>query len=187
MPEDTYTVQWWGSKKVRSFKLEHSADSGATWSLLANRYADTTFEWKVQKPSANRTKCLIQVVGYDENGIRVNSDRSDYFFSTEVVKLISPNTYVTYTSGDAITITWATHATKKPVARTILYYTKDGGITWNLIKSLKGDPDPRSFEWIVPSVKKRKSNSKIKVVLKDANGNSLGSDASDSYFVISPQ
>ena len=187
MPGDTYTVQWWGSKKVRSFKLEHSADSGATWNLLANRYTDTSFKWEVPKPPTNRTKCLMRVVGYDENGIRVNSDRSDYFFSTEVVKLISPNTYVTYTSGDAITITWATHATKKPVARTFLYYTKDGGITWNLIRSLKGDPDPRSFEWIVPSVKKVKPSSKIKVVLKDANGNNLGSDASDSYFVISPQ
>jgi hypothetical protein len=39
---------------------------------------------------------------------------------------------------------------------------------------------------MVPSVKKVKPDSKIKVVLKDADGNNLGSDASDSYFKISP-
>jgi hypothetical protein len=124
MPGDTYTVQWWGSKKVRYFKLEHSADSGATWGLLANRYTDTSFKWQVPKPPANRPKCLIRVVGYDENGMKVNSDRSDYFFSMEVVKLISPNAYVTYTSGDARHHHMGNPRHEETGGENNLYYTK---------------------------------------------------------------
>jgi hypothetical protein len=83
-------------------------------------------------------------------------------------------------------ITWTTNATKKPVAKTILYYSKDGYMTWSQIKALKGDPDPRSFEWTVPVVGKAKPKCKVKVVLTDSNGNNLGSDVSDSYFTVSP-
>jgi hypothetical protein len=42
------------------------------------------------------------------------------------------------------------------------------------------------FSWKVPSVTKDKTRCKVKVVLKDAVGNSVGSDMSDNIFTILP-
>ena len=64
-----------------------------------------------------------------------------------------------------------------------LYYTKNNGTTWTLITTLAGDET--SYEWTsVPTVTTPKTKCKVKVVLKDANGASLGSDSSDGYFSI---
>ena len=43
-----------------------------------------------------------------------------------------------------------------------------------------------SHEWTVPEVVKRKTKCKVKVVLKDAGGVTLGSDVSDAYFTVNP-
>jgi photosystem II stability/assembly factor-like uncharacterized protein len=65
-----------------------------------------------------------------------------------------------------------------------LLYTKNGGRTWNRIQALEGDPG--FWDWTVPDVPKTKTKCKVKVVLKDANGKTVGSDTSDSDFIIEP-
>jgi len=45
--------------------------------------------------------------------------------------------------------------------------------------------NPGYYDW-TPSVAKTKSKCKVKVVLKDKDGNSVGSDLNDGYFTISP-
>jgi hypothetical protein len=50
-----------------------------------------------------------------------------------------------------------------------------------------GDPsDDRSFIWTVPPVTKAKTKCKVKIVLKDINDRTVGSDVSDGFFTILP-
>jgi hypothetical protein len=80
-------------------------------------------------------------------------------------------------------MTWTVNNTKKPVESIKLYYTKNNGTTWTLITALAGDET--SYEWTsVPTVTTPKTKCKVKVVLRDASGTSLGSDGSDDYFTI---
>jgi hypothetical protein len=181
-----YRIVWLTPAGAVKFKLTYSVDNGLTWILIADNVKGTSYEWTVPTPPGNKKNCLIKVVGYDTFNRKAGSDKSNAPFNIEVVKLMYPNIKLPFASGTVVTVTWTINVTRKPVAETILYYTQDAGMTWKLIKSFNGDPDPRSFEWVVPPVRKIKPNSKIKVVLKDTDGKSLGSDVSDAYFIISP-
>jgi len=127
----------------------------------------------------------VKVIGYDFSEKKVGADRSDWPFTIEVVKLTWPNGGETLTPGDMPTITWKTNETKRDVTKVKLLYTKNGGNTWNKIDTLDGNPG--SYDgWTVPDVLKTKSKCKVKVVLKDARGNTVGKDTSDGYFTIQP-
>ncbi len=110
-------------------------------------------------------------------------DTSDPF-AIEVVKLGAPNGDESLKSGDPYTILWQMNGTKNPVASVELHYTLDGGQNWKFIA--RPSPDLRSQPWILPMVKKPKNNCKVRIVLKDKTGTTLGSDTSDDVFTISP-
>jgi hypothetical protein len=89
------------------------------------------------------------------------------------------------------------NASKNPVASVKLYHTKNNGITWTLITTLKPiTTTPNSlivpawpsgdYGWTVPPVAEPKTKCKVKVVLKSATGATLGSDVSDTVFTIAP-
>ncbi len=100
-----------------------------------------------------------------------------------MVKLTYPDGGETFVSGGRETLTWTVNTTKHPVASIKLYYTKNNGATWTLITSLAGDEV--SYDWTpVPTVTTSKTKCKVKVVLKDTNGVTLGSDSSDGYFTL---
>ena len=178
----TYTILWDATTEVVKFNLMYSVDNGLTWVPIANKVTGTSYPWIVPEPWGNKKACFVRVIGYDASGATVVSDRSDSAFTIEVVKLGTPNGGKTYTPGDPLTITWTTNATKKSVAKVKLFYTKDGGATWNLITTLTGNPG--SYPWTVPPVIKTRTNCKVKVVLRDESGNILGADSSDDYFII---
>jgi uncharacterized repeat protein (TIGR02543 family) len=182
-----YPVSWMAPSQAVKFKLFHSMDNGTTWIPIKNDFVTgSKYNWVVPTPTGNKKKCLVKLVGYDAFNKKIGSDTSDAPFTIEVINLTYPNLTETFVSGSKVMITWTTHATKKSIAKTILYYTRDAGVTWSLIKLFSGDPNPRSFEWTVPLVGKTKPKCKVKVVLKESNGNNLGNDAGDNYFTISP-
>jgi hypothetical protein len=98
------------------------------------------------------------------------------------VVVISPNGGETLKSGTVHTITWQTSTIVGSVATTRIYYRYKGK-PLRLIASLPGNPG--SHPWSVP-VKVNPKRAKVKVVLKDAAGNTLASDMSDSFFKIIP-
>lgn len=109
--------------------------------------------------------------------------QSESPFAIEVVKLTSPNGGDLLKSGETHRITWMTNETKETVSKVKLYYTKDGGTTWLSIRgAIVGNPG--YYDW-TPSVGKTKSKCKVRVVLLNADGNSVGSDLSDGTFTIS--
>ena len=87
------------------------------------------------------------------------------------------------TSGDSYQITWKTNALLRAVAKVVLSYTSDGGTTWVPITTLAGNP--KSYGW-TPAVSTKKTHCKVRVILKDARGKTLASDASNAIFTITP-
>jgi len=180
----TYPIQWTSFPGAGGYKLKYSMNNGKKWKPIGSEIADTSHAWPVPIPPKNKTKCLVKVIGYDAAGQKVGADSSDWPFTIEVVKVTWPNGGETLTSGDIPTITWTTYETKKDVARVILKYTKNGGKKWKKIETLAENTG--TYDWTVPDVPKTKTKCSVKVMLKDAKGNTVGSDTSDGYFTIEP-
>lgn len=106
-------------------------------------------------------------------------------FTEEVVSLTSPKKGDVMTSRSSLEITWQTKAKAAAVTSTKLFYSKDGGTTWiSITPPLDGDP--KRFLWHVPIVVTPRAQCRIKVVLRDANGKTIGTGASDGCFTIRP-
>jgi len=181
-----YNIRWTATSPAVQFKLRYSMDNGLTWiPMTADFIAGTSYDWPAPTPSRNKKNaCLVKVMGYDASGVKLGADKSGAPFTIEVVKLISPNGGDILTSGIQHSITWTTNATVEPVVAVNLYFSVDGGTTWKLIPAtITGNPG--NYNW-TPMVFNKKISCKVKVVLKDMSGNTLGSDVSDSYFTIKP-
>ena len=133
----------------------------------------------------NKKTCLVKGIGYNATGKQVGADKSDSTFTIQVVDVTSPKSGDMYVSNDKPTISWISHGTKHPVANAKLYYSKDGGYTWKLITKVVGDPGSYP-DWVVPPVDSPKTRCKVKVVLRDANGETVGSGVDEGTFTISP-
>ena len=186
----TYEIGWRTFRDAVNFKINYSLDSGKTWHSVHPESAfvtGTNYLWEVPKIHLNNRQSLIKIKGYDASNIFVGSDKSDFPFEIDVVRLMTPNGGETFASGQQTTISWTMAADLPPAERLILSYTLNNGLTWKKIDTT-GDPyNDGSFEWTVPSVTKEKKKCKLKVTLKDTLGNNVGSDASDSFFTINPE
>ena len=182
-PDEVKTITWSGPSDMAYVNLFYSTDNGSTWKSIEKYVSGTGYDWIVSRQTNNKTKCLVKVSGFDSKGVRIGSDKSAPF-TIEVVRLTSPNGgEPPMTSGGPIDISWETNQTIRPVASVKLYYSLDGGAIWKAIPAtIKGNP--LTYPWTVPDVKTQKDKCKVKVVLKDAAGNSVGSDVSDSVFTI---
>jgi hypothetical protein len=122
-------------------------------------------------------------VGFDAEENQVGADKSDKPFSIQVVKVTYPSDPgISFTSGDEETIEWELSPTKSELEKIKLYYTVDGGTTWKLIAD-NLETNATSHPW-TPEVGKKKKQCKVKAVLKDMMGNTIGIDSSDNYFAI---
>ena len=195
---DITTIEWGAPATAIKFKLFYSVDNGVTWVKVTPDFVfEKSYPWTVPILTANRKSCRVKVVGYRNNGVLVGSDKSDTPFSIEVIKLTSPDGGNTLYSGVTEIVTWRVNATKSEVASIKLSYTKNNGITWLPIETLKQEttgapksltvPDwpPVEYGWLVPDVPGEKTKCKVKIVLKSATGVTLGSDVSEAVFTIS--
>jgi hypothetical protein len=185
IPSGSNQVIGWGAPgQADWFKLLYSVDNGLTWLPIDKGITDKGYFWYVPPMPNNKKACRIKVVAYNDSNVKVGADVTDVPFAIEVVKVTSPNGGIPLTSGDTQLVEWYTNEPVRPVATVQLSYTTDGGITW---KKMDGSlVSPESFSWTVPTVLKEKKKCKVKVVLKDDKGRSVGSDLSDSFFSILP-
>ena len=180
----SYTIQWEAPPQAVKFKIRYSLNSGGTWKTISDDITRTRYTWLVPTPTTNRKNCFLKIIGYDAAGKRIGKAKSETPFAIEEMKLTSPNGTETLVSGGNYRISWRANKTRNPVSSFKLFYTEDKGRTWTLITSVAGNP--RIYLWAIPTVEKKKTKCKVKVVLRDANGRTMGSDVSDDYFTIQP-
>jgi hypothetical protein len=180
-----YQIQWEAPETAVKFTLKYSLNNGMTWTTISNNITGNSYNWLVPKPANNMFKCLIMVIAYNANNLKVGEDKSDKPFTIEVIKLNSPNGGETLSSGMIYNIIWTTNGTIRPVSKVILSYTLNGGISWSNIYTFTGS-NPGIYTWTVPTVTATKTKCKIKIVLKDDAGRTIGTDISDGFFTINP-
>jgi YD repeat-containing protein len=177
-----YTIRWAAPPAAVKFTLRYSINNGSKWKLIAKNITGSSYDWTVPIQKNNKKNCFVKVIGFNSSGTKVGEDISDSTFTIEVTKVTSPDGGETLTSGNTYAITWTTNGTIRPVTSTKLFYTINGGSKWIVIKTLTGNPG--TYNWTVPN--KPSSNCKVKVVLKDVNGKTVGNDISDGLFTIQP-
>lgn len=186
-----FTIQWRASSRASRFRLMYSLDNGLSWTLIpgADDITGNSYDWKALKPWGNKKTCLVNITGYNDSYVKVGDDNSDSPFTIQVVRVDSPKNGDILVSGKTCPIVWTSNATRNPVTKVNLYYTKDGETTWVLIISLTDSvyltAGSHSFNW-KPKVAQEKTSCKVKVELKDASGNTLAEDTSNGYFTIRP-
>jgi len=184
-----YTIRWAGPSQAVKYKVRYSMDNGLTWNKAHQQafVTEKTLDWNVPVLPGNKRKCLVKVAGFDASGTAVSRDQSDTPFTIEILRLTSPNAgEPPITSGGQHTITWTTNDTVAEVHHIVLSYTLNNGLTWKKIDTSADSADDGSFIWNVPDVSNQKDNCKVKIVLKDSSGNTVGSDVSDGVFTIQP-
>jgi hypothetical protein len=177
----SYKIQWGAPSTATTFNVRYSMDNGATWKTIDSGVSGNNLDWSIPTPLNNKKKCRVKVIGY--NGSRkVGSDISDTF-TIDTIRLTSPNGGEGLLGESWHEIKWVTYSTKRKVVKTKIYYTKDNGLTWKLIKAVSGNPG--SYNWLAPPFSNTKNKYKVKVILLDQDGYIIGSDVSDEYFTIS--
>jgi hypothetical protein len=178
-----YQITWMAPASMVKFNLSYSLDGGATWKSIAKEVTDRHYPWTLPAPKGNK-KALVKVKGFNAKSVPVGSDISDAPFTIETVKVLEPNGGETFYPPGSATITWQTNVTAAEVTTVKLSYTLNGGLTWNPIETLTVNEG--TYDWTLPTVKADKTKCKVKVVLKDGSGKTVGSDVSDGFFAIQP-
>ena len=176
-----FTILYDAPAEVASVKVKYSVDNGVTWLAATGTAGAGSFDWDVPTPVKNQTKARVKVIGYDAGNKKVGTGKSDASFTIEVVSITAPVADEIVGKGTVYTVTWGTIATKSPVNSATVFYTIGSTGTWKAANGTVNDP-LGSFDWNVPSPVKSKIV-KLKVVLKDASGVTVGKVISDAFIV----
>lgn len=178
----SYTIRWGAPATAVKFNLSYTLNN-SSYTTIQNGVTETTYNWTVPKPSANSPLCKVKVIGLTSNNQTVGTDFSDDNFTIEVVRLTSPNGGVgqTLQIGTSVPITWTTNGTSKSVNKVKLSYSTNGGSSWTAIATVTGNPG--AYNWTVPNSPSGTCKAKVELF---NNNTTVGNDASDQNFAISP-
>ena len=177
-----FTILYDAPAEVSSVKVRYSLDGGATWLPAAGAPGTLpgSFDWDVPTPVKNSTKVLVKVTGFNAANKRLGADMSARF-TIEVVSITAPAPDETVTGGGDYPVTWTTNGTKSDVNSATVFYTFGSSGIWKRAVGVVLDP-LGSFTWNVPSPARAKI-AKLKVVLKDASGVTVGNAVSKAFLV----
>ena len=181
----TQTIEWAAPPEAEKFRVFFSEDSGTTWQQIGTGFiTEKNLEWVIPFVVGQKTQCLVMVIGYDSSERIVGGDSSDGLFTIDGLEPIYPNGGETFIATHVYTITWTTSPGVNQVRKVKLYYSLNGGITWRKINAITGNPG--TYDWKVPSMRKLKTNCKIKVVFIDDKRKTVGKAVSQDSFTIEP-
>ena len=182
MAGQSYTLRWGAPAAMETFDILYSLDGGLTWRKQAIKTAGNSYPWTLPVPpgTANKKKCLVRVIGYNGQGVKVAADVSDKAFAINLVRLDSHNGGQSLDAGITETVTWTT---REGLAATTarVYYSLNKGLTW--VYSGQTAADAGSYDWQVPLTKKPMTTYRVKVTLFNG-ATAVGSDKSDANFTI---
>jgi hypothetical protein len=182
----TTTITYTTSAPVDHVKVKYSLDNGLTWANAAGApgAAVNTFDWNVPAPTKNKTKVLVKVIGFNASNAKVAADTSSAF-TIETVTITAPTLNQPVPQGGSFTITWLTNNTSATVDSFQLLYSTNNGTTYKpIFTAPAGTGNPGTYTWNpVAAVPKPKPNSLIKLILKDAAGNKVGTAVSAKFTI----
>ena len=172
------------SQPVATTLVQYSTSGGTTWKTAATLPGNPGFyDWTVPAAVASIKKCRVQVVLRAASGAVIGKDTSDANFNAGKVLVLAPNGGETIAGGASTTITWTTSTTTRPVAKTNVFTSVNGGASWSKTV-LPGNPGTLSWTPARPTAPQTRC--KVKVELRDAAGAVLGTDSSDALFSVLP-
>jgi hypothetical protein len=177
----TFTILYDAPAEVSSVKVKYSLDGGTTWLPAAGTPGAGSFDWNVPTPVKNTKNALVKVTGFNASNVKLGLGMSDAPFTIEVVSITEPFADEIVTKGNAYTVTWTTNGTKAEVSSADVFYTFGSSGIWKPANGTVVDP-LGSFSWNVPSPATTKIV-KLKVVLKDALGATVGNAVSKAFIV----
>jgi len=175
-----FTILYDAPAEVSSVKVRYSLDGGATWLPAVGTPGVGSFDWDVPTPVKNTIKALVRVTGFNASNLKIGSGKSDAF-TIEVVSITAPAPDEPVTKGSVYPVTWTTNGTKGLVDSASVLYTVGSSGIWKRAVGVVVDP-LGSFTWNVPSPAKA-TIVKLKVVLKDALGVTVGNAVSKAFIV----
>lgn len=169
-----------GDSTIKSFEIDLSLDSGATFAVIATALDPTSrsFNWTVPI-GVTTTHGRIRVTATDDHGATgFGVSPSDFTISDNgiSVNLVAPQGGETYLFGQVVPISWTVGAADQGfVGGFDLLLSTDGGVTFP-IKIANGadptkpalDPTATSFNWTVPGI--CTTNARISVVATSISG-----------------
>jgi hypothetical protein len=192
---DSANITWNASDNVGVVRVDlyYSIDSrNYAWTQIAQGLPNTGFyHWSIPYTYSSTSK--VKVVAYDAAG-NSNTSMSRTVFNivrgaTPASDSTAPSVTLSYPNGGELwrvgetkTIGWQA-SDNRAVTRVNLYYSVDGGSTWNILAT--GLPNLSPYSLVVPAVPSRVTNALVKVEAYDA-ANNKGSAVSSGYFTIQP-
>lgn len=181
----THQIEWHGLVEEERVKVFYSLDEGATWEQIGTDFVTTTsITWNIPPVTKRHKKCLVKVLGYSDWDNIMSIGISDKLFTIDVAELTYPVQGEVFLATHDYTITWASSLAVEPVQEVKLYYSLSGGNGWKKIDIVSGNPG--IYNWTVPEPKKLSTKCKVKVVLLNDKGKTVGKAVSQGYFTIQP-
>jgi len=158
-----------------SYNLYYSLSRGIKWIKINEKIKDSEYLWNV--PSIKGfNNILIKAELKTDNSI-VDIKKFNILEQSINLALLTPNGSEEFKIGDKVNIVWSI---KKIYDKTMdLYYSLNGGNTWNIIKL--GAPNSGTYNWIIKGDIDSSDLCKIKI---QSNINKNIFDVSDGLFSI---
>ncbi len=169
----SYCVIEWESYFTDAYvSIFYSMDNGSSWDVVVNSTEDDgEYRWYVNPDTLGA--CLLRVIL--KNSTTVYGDTTISLYISDRVEIVAPNGGEEIDPNTTYRIEWISDSTVEYVN---LYYSIDGGVTWNLIEggifaSLG------YYDWAVPDV-----NTADALIKIEDYSNNIFYDISDSLFTI---
>ncbi len=154
------------------YNIEYSINNGTNWIQLAANYSGNSYTWPIV-PNTPSTACLVRVTDY-LTPCKYDVSNAVFTISPATPILTSPNGGQTFKVGCGASITWTSSTYYSTVT---LYYSSNGGTTWNSIATVANNG---AYTWTVPNA------ASGNCLIKAANSADLNVfDISDAPFTIS--
>jgi len=167
-------IAWITQGNVQYVDIYYSTDGGSTYNLISDFTANNGVQDWVVPAQISSTNCKVAVFNSLDNNIFSESGKFTISTTAGSLAITSPNGGEYLTGGATYSITW----TQNGLDSAKLYYSINGGSSWNYISNVSASA--LSYSWTVPYV--NSSNCLVKIV--DAADTSMH-DASNNYFNIS--
>lgn len=177
---NTHTIQWSSTTLSGNFvKLEYSTDNGANWITIITATSNTgSYNWTI--PNTPSSNCLIRVSDANTPST-FDVSNNNFTIANPIIAITSPNGGEIWNGCSSQTITWTRTGTNTNAR---IYYSIDGGATWNtIISSYNPGSGVTNCSYTWTNVPNTPSTNCL-VQVTDLNGYAV--DQSNAPFTISP-